>query len=89
MLSPQLPHVTSNRPSRTDHLPIVTTLDFTYTPTARPERFNYRAIDWEEYNKKLKLNLVQINTLLAKPIDTSRALEHITDSIFEAINRAT
>ena len=75
----------SLRPSQTEYLSITTTLDL--IPTERSKGFNFRSIDWEEYDEKLKSILEQINRSLANLISTTNMLEQITDDLFEAIDK--
>jgi hypothetical protein len=65
----------SLRPMKTNHLPIILTIDLTYLPSNRPTRFNYRIIDWKEYKKKLEEKLTQAQMTLPTPINTPYKLE--------------
>ena len=77
------------RPAITDHLPIVSVIDLTYTPCRRPERFNYKTVDWDAYNTRLVTEINETAVALANPIDTIEKLEQATDQLFEAIDRTT
>jgi ribonuclease HI len=77
------------RPAITDHLPIISVLDLTYTPSQRTERFNYKTVDWNAYNNRLDTEIKQYAGEVANPIETIERLEWATNQLFEAIDRTT
>ena len=77
------------RPAITDHLPIVSILNLTYTPSQQTERYNYKMVDWDEYNSKLDKEIKENAAALANLIITIENLEQATNQLFEAIDSTT
>ena len=86
------PFITCNvrsglRPVYTDHLPIVSTLDLTYTPTTQQPRFNFKEVDWDAFQKTLSTNLNAILTTDLSTITDAATLEEGTNQLFDSITR--
>ncbi|PIL37604.1 hypothetical protein GSI_01298 [Ganoderma sinense ZZ0214-1] len=45
------------RPTKTDHFPILTTLDISLAPARPPRRRNFREVDWEGFERVLRAHL--------------------------------
>ena len=77
------------RPANTDHMPIITTIDLTYIPTSSSIRFNYKTINWEEYEERLQERLTEADATLTGPINNKEQLEEATNCLFNIINETT
>ena len=77
------------RPTNTDHLPIVTTLDLIYTPATTQERFNFRLVDWEKYEEALEEELAASDTIGTPNIDSIQMLENTTNELFRILGDVT
>lgn len=78
-----LPH---KRLPKTDHFPIISTLDLTTICTKEDPKRNFRDMDWEEFKKELKSKLSRL--ALYDPADVAEfdALsEGLTNAIMETI----
>jgi len=79
----------SLRPGLTDHLPIISVIDLTYIPSKQVERFNFKNVDWDNYNATLERHLMELTAMLANPLDTMEKTERATNLLFEAISDTT
>lgn len=72
-----------------DHLPIISTLDLTYTPSPTQMQYDFRNVDWETYNKCLTANLEHTLTVNLTDLNNAGLLEQGTNQLFEAIELTT
>lgn len=84
------PFITCNvrsglQPVYTDHLPIVSTLDLTYTLTAHQVRFNFKEVDWDTFQERLIINLGTTLTTDLSGITDTATLEEGTNQLFKSI----
>ena len=72
----------------TDHLPILTVLDFNLTRTQPPPPRNFRNVDWESFEKALEAKLDKLGppTRILLPGDVESACSQLTITIQETIN---
>ena len=77
------------RPSNTDHLPIVTTLDLNYYPSQDTTRFNFRLVDWEVFRKTVQTRIDSSTTLSEISIQTTNEIEDAVDELFQILQDAT
>ena len=77
------------QPAHTNHLPIISVINLTYTLCKQDIRFNYKNVDWKTYNESLKNNLTEVATLLNRPIELTQTIKITTNLLFEAINKTT
>ena len=73
------------RPVHMDHLPVISSLDLTYTPSPIQIQYNFRGVNWETYRDRLATNLEDILTVDLTDISNAETLEWGTNQIFEAI----
>jgi hypothetical protein len=73
----------------TDHLPIISSLDLSYTLSSNPIHFNYRTINWDTYCERLQENLNKVEAELTTPLDAPADLEQATNLLFKAISKTT
>ena len=64
----------AQRPNKTDHLPILSTIDITPPDAYYKQRRNFRQMDWEEFTKTLETKL----TTLQEPTEIDSAAEFYT-----------
>ena len=53
------------------------------------EWYNYKMVDWDEYNSKLDKEIKENTAALVNPIITIKNLEQATNQLFEAIDSTT
>src|SRR6201996_1515737 len=73
------------RPARTDHMPILTELDFTPQKAAKPQRWNWSAVDWEDFRGRLEAELLMLG--IAKEPTNPQELDANLDDLVQAILR--
>jgi hypothetical protein len=67
----------------TDHMPILTTIELAAWQSELPTMYNYRMMDWEEFNKELEARLADIPApvLLTSKVQFHMAIEALTGMI--------
>lgn len=80
--------IPEQRGLRTDHLPIVTTLDLATTISPPRASINFREVDWEQFHKTLVDQLAQQNppTVISTRAQLDKACADITYAIQHAIS---
>ena len=77
------------RPSNTDHLPIITTLDLSYYQPTTTSRFNFRTINWTEFEAALDDRIKGSPILGNLAIQSTDELETAVDELFQTIQDIT
>ena len=71
------------QPVNSDHIPIITGLDFTHIDTEKEERQSYKKVNWEEFGKLLKNKLAAISP--PEKIHSIMQANKLIDHIYRAI----
>jgi hypothetical protein len=72
----------------TDHIPILTNVELPVICTVIPPTYNFRMVDWEEFNKELEARLVDIPPpeILATKPQFEAAVHDITETLRDVIH---
>lgn len=75
-------------PPKTDHVPILSTLDFQIPKATTTTSYNYRDVDWEKFSMKLKTQLGRIPPPqpLASKDEFNVAAQNLTKALHDTID---
>lgn len=73
------------KPDKTDHFPIVTTIEFPTTDTTEKPARNWRETDWEDFREELKVQLATIPN--PKELKTADEIDEALDHLEAAVSR--
>ena len=77
------------RPTNTDHLPIITILDLSYYQPPTTSRFNFRTVNWTEFDVALE-GRINSSPILGDPtILTTDCLETVVNELFQTLQDVT
>lgn len=76
------------RGPKTDHMPILLTLDVTVERNPPKPSRNYRAVDWTKFSRRVKIHLTRYTKpkQIRSPAQFRSALDTVNDAISEATN---
>ena len=76
-------------PANTDHLPIITMLDLNYYPTRSGTHFNFKKVEWDNFEKSVKEELENSPLLNSPTLNLPQDLEQAVEELFKILHKAT